>query len=279
MDDTREDHDWNLDEIVSEPKPGIAGEYAYVCACGATKTEYPLFEGLKVSFDYDNYIHANAAVVNGGLVVLNVYLEGTEIDVETIQIKFAYDADRLTQVSDTWNLFESGKANCRGGLGVIALSGKKGDTSAHSAVTINGKILVGQIVFRVDDYVDVLDPNADIDTVDTTIEFVSIDATAPVDANEDGDYDAISANFECDSLDITVEKLGAISVNDKKIGSNDLSAIKDLINNAEAYDARADVDQNGYIDLFDYYYLFDYIAYEYDYERFVAIAAIGPVEG
>ena len=279
---SRTNHTWVLDEVVSYPQPGIPGESVYKCVCGATKTEYPTFEGIKVSFDYDSAIYEGAAVVNGGLVVLNVYLEGTEAKVETIQINLAYDADRLTYVSQSWSLFETAIATCNNGVGTILLDGKEGDTSEYSAVTINGKVLVGQIVFRVDDYDDVLAPDADIDATSTTISFTGVSALTPEnpeDINADGYSDVITATFENESLDVTVEKLGAISTNDKYVGINDLSAIKEFVyNNAEVenvedaeYDARADINKDGFVDGFDYIELAQYLGGVYDYAGLVAI--------
>lgn len=269
---TREDHSWILDEIEAEPQPGVAGIYHYICECGNTKTENPEFTGIKVSFDYDNAIYNGAAVVNGGLVVLNVYIEGTEANVETIQITFNYDADRLTYVSDSWTLFETAFATCRNGLTTILLDGKEGDTAEHSAVTINGKTLVGQIVFRVDDYDDVLAPDADIDATTTTITAATVSALTPEDKNADGNSDVINANFEADTLSIQVEKLGAISNNDKYVGVNDLSAIKEFVYDAEkAYDARADINQDGFVDGFDYIELAQYLGGVYTYAEFVAL--------
>ena len=279
---TREDHDWSLDRIEAEPQPGTNGIYHYVCECGKTKTENPEFAGIKVSFDYDSGIKNGASVVNGGLVVLNVYLEGTEAKVENIQIVFNYDADRLTYVSQSWNLFETPFATCENGLGTILLDGKEGDTSEYSAVTIDGKVCVGQIVFRVDDYDDVLAPDADEDTTTTPITAVSVNALTPEDPEAegaDGYSDVITATFESDSLDIVVEKLGAISTNDKFVGVNDLSAIKEFVyNNAEIenvedaeYDARADINKDGFVDGLDYIELAQYLGGVYTYAEFVAI--------
>jgi len=270
--DTRVEHDWTLDWIEAEPQPGANGIYHYICVCGETKIENPEFAGIKVSFDYDNAIYGGAVVVNGGLVVLNVYLEGTEAKVENIQITFNYDADRLTYVSDSWNYFETAYATCNSGLGTILLDGKAGDTTAHSAVTINGKVCVGQIVFRVDDYEDVLAPNTNIDATTTLITADTVSALTPEDKDEDGYSDYINATFEADTLSIQVEKLGAISTNDKSVGVNDLSAIKEFVYNAEAeYNARADINQDGFVDGFDYIFLAQYLGGVYTYAEFVAI--------
>jgi hypothetical protein len=272
INNTRVNHTWTVKEVVAVPQPGIPGETVYECYCGAEKTEYPSFEGIKVSFDTTSGIYNGDVIVNGGLVVLNVYIEGTEADVENIQIKLNYDADRLTYVSQELALFEHAYANFANGEGTIFLHGAEGETDAHSAVTINGKVLVAQITFRVDDFADVLAPDADVDTAKTTFSFVEVNALTPDGDDADTESDVIGARFEEATLDVTVEKLGAISTNDKCVGINDATAIMDLVYDSTAeYNARADINKDGYVDAFDYIYLAQYLGGIYSYTDIVGI--------
>ena len=266
LDATVADHTWT-DNVIIEPAPGVTGKTEWTCICGKVDYTYPEFPDLKVSFDYNSGTanRKDAAIVNGGLVVLNVYLEGTDAGVENVQIKFNYDASRLSFVNiDYTNAdvkFDYQVETIANGSAVIFFAGAADGFDADDDQTVVGaKQLIASITFRVDDYDDVFEPVNQIPVKSITTPIYNFDATA---YKADGSDYIVEEPDE--ALDIEIIKLGAVT-GDLAVDGGDLIAIKNLIGNG--YAAEADINRDGNVTVLDYLELVNYLGGKYTYEVF-----------
>jgi len=265
------DHNWVETETIVEAAPAITGEYKHECTvCDAEKIVKREYEGVKVSFDYTSGIVDGASVVNGGLVVVKVYLEGTRENLENVQIKFNYDASRLTWIETNFGgdlVFDIANGTVANGKATLFLAGDVASANADSMVEIHDKNLVATLVFCVDDYADVLEGFIPVNAATTYI--TGIDAAYTV-INEETENEI----FDCEvpaEVKMLINKIGAVS-SDMAIDGLDVIALKDMIA-AGDYMAEADINRDTFVDAMDYILLAQYLGGAYTYEEFVNIGA------
>ena len=270
-------HRWGTPEITVEAKPGVAGEKKFTCIdCKDTKVEAYDLEGIRVSFKYTSGIVAGADVVNGGLVAVQVYIEGTNEDLDNLKINFNYDNARLTWVATEFGgdlTFDTSISTVKNGLATLFFTGSYASGDADDMTEVDGSKLVATVLFRVDEYEDVLEADLPTNTTATVIngfyaEYVVI--TEVTEENLDGSV-LLTAGVPAEALEIEVVKLGAVST-DAVVDGQDMIAMKKLIAE-DKYEASADINKDGSVDAVDYMLLAQYLGNVYTYAQFAGIGA------
>jgi hypothetical protein len=255
------------------------GKDVYECAlCDAEiEVTLPKLTTVDLIIDADSAISEGAVLVNGGKVTFTVKIKANNLTATSIFAEFKYNKNALKFIeseSSIANIFDiEGKIttqsafgnNTDGTDGIVRIYA---DASNDAAGNIGEKDLSGnEILFatltfeiKKDFYNNVMNQSIDT-TISGDIEVFALD----------DEETAVTAATATATDTISVVRLGSLN-GDEKIDAVDLMTIRDIIN-AKEYDACADFDFDGDVDVADYVVLRQYYVSAKSYNDFFNPAA------
>ena len=242
-----------LEDECSAPTYTSTGLDVYECGVCEERFEIvvPKETGIDMTITADSAINAGAALINGGKVVFTVKINVSDLDATLLMSDFVYNKDVLTFVSaDVAGIFDvEGEiatqavvGNDTPGVVTIMASASKTADGKIAEKTLSGEVVIATLTFEISKsfYDDEI-------FVDGDVTIVGADAT-------DMD-DAITAVAD---KTVEVAQLGNIN-GDLDIDLIDVLAIRNIIDanidaeeDAVVYDALADFDMDGDVDVADY---------------------------
>ena len=242
--------------------------------CGDVKGTRPIAPtgGINFTFELDNAIVSGAEYVNGGKIKLTIKYQAANVDLANIAIRLNYDASLLTFVSGDFKcdivdpatelrIFDVNNAAIGGKTpGFVYITAKTtgfGELAADK--NINGEGVFAEIYFNI---------NKDV-VAGSTIDFdVAVDGNS-ASAVLKADGTKVAATFG-DVAAETTKALADIDIDGVYNNADEVEFLDIAFSNN--YVAAADINQDGFIGLDDYSYLFDLLLGNITYAELCAAA-------
>lgn len=272
---TKLDHNHVFYRTVSNPSYTAEGLDEWKCVCGDIKPVATKKTDVQFTFTTGNANGANAAVVNSGLIALTVKTSAYKLPIWGFDLSIAFDNTLVKFES-----FEVHNADFKATTKVAAKNTTGNATadavtiSAYAPNDANGKLqnieLNGDKVAFVTVYFRVLD-----NTIGATAKFATQTNVIRV-TNKDAENVAVNTSA-LTIADVAIKALGDvngdIAVTNTSVGNATIVDAVALMNIIEdgGYNAMADVDKNGKIEVADFNNLMKYIAGEMTYAQLCAL--------
>ena len=267
--------------LTTTPGNFTAGEETYKCTvCGAsekdpaeTRPVAPI-GGIEFSFALDNAIYSGAEYVNGGKIKLTISYKAANVDLANIMLRLDYKAEVLTYVSGDFvcDAFDINNAGIGGNeAGTVVISAK----TTGFGEEVENMTLTGEGVFAII-YFDINKAAPAGSDIDFEVIRVGNSASQVLKALEEKDeagritYEEVPAIYgtpdENGKVVAEVSKLLADIDTDGSFTNADEVEFLDIAF-SNGYIAAADINQDGFIGLDDYDYLYNLILKNITYEE------------
>ena len=252
------------------------GVESYVCgACGdvAETRELDPTGGIKFDFAIDNAIYSGAEYVNGGKIKLTISYKAAKVNVANIMLRLDYNKDVLTYVSGDFvcDAFAINNAGIGGNEpGTLVISAK----STGFGEEVTNIALDGEGVFAVV-YFDINKAALANSVIDFEVIKAGASASKVLTVLDEKDeagrivYDEISAVYG-DIEAVSTKLLADIDADGTFTNADEVEFLDIAFSNG--YIAAADINQDGFIGLEDYDYLYDLILKNITYEDLCEVA-------
>lgn len=278
-------------KVTTEAKPGVQGVKTRECkVCGHKETKNYGAQ-LYYNISIDNGVVAGAQLVNSGLLKVTLKTTAANLDVWGLKFSLGFDHDKLayekfvvlnsafkdSTIVATENTLVERPANPNDTTFVdlpetvnVVMTAPNTSAGVKQNVTLNGKSQgLVEVYFRILSNVGY---NAETNTGSATAVSVGVASVEAIKYNANGDTAWDVAPVTSDNktsganafADGTIYMLGDVTkdaLSSNKVATMlDASALMEIITKNGAYNAMADIDKNGKIELADFAALMTYIA-------------------
>ena len=254
-----------LPHVFGEPVEDLQEfEYVYTCGCGYEKREPMenlLFNSnVNAALEQDGTVTIldNSASVNSGLVAVQVMVSGHEIDFWGVEMALNYNSDLLTyeaaltrdyNVANNNNMFFEFKDNENGTVRIVAAHTKNNPVD----YTLTGVEEFVTLIFRVN-----------YDKYNVFADFAIADGAKVIEADADVVDKCVFNSIDSEYI----YQLGDVRKDTQGVDIFDAQALMEMLFDGADYEAVADIDKNGVIDVDDFVYLQALIADIENYDEF-----------
>lgn len=282
--------DWVEDEDKRVEPDGLnTGMKYFNCAKCNTLMGTEVIEAEYDIFFSDSISNATKAMstvyVNKSMIAYTISLNAINKNVDSLRIKIAYDSSKLEllYIEDNTNIFGENSTQAYGSdeyVTVMAYNNSYLDGELVPTV-LNGEQEFVTLYFRIKGTA--IGESADAKATTFSLSIADVEASYGTPATEGESYSYYRWEAEENVKDVAVAKLADLN-GDGVINMEDQAVIRatiaKMIKNESmvAYDIRADIDQDGDVDVTDLVILDKYLLAAFDYEEFVDCLALPVAE-
>ncbi len=255
------------------------GTKFYNCAKCNTEMKTEVIDAEYDIFFTDSISNATKALstvyVNKSMIAYTISLNAINKNVDSLRVKIAYDSSKLelVYIADNTNIFGENSVQAFGSDEYVTVMAYNNSyLGGEVAPTVlNGEQEFVTLYFRIKGTA--IGESADDKATTFSLSIADVEASYGTPATAGDSYNYYRWESEENVKDVAVAKLADLN-GDGVIGMEDHAVVRAMIakmisNGSVAYDIRADIDQDGDIDVTDLVILDKYLLSAFDYEEFV----------